>query len=290
MLQENFPDLTQLYGQGPLAGYMGGQQIDQARKSQQINQQGAIQDMYQKEQMLPVDMANRQAQANNYNASSTRMGEETKKLSRENKMKDATYEQDYQAELKRLAREATEDDLKSMKAETEGLLYHPEANVRELGQYFVKFSKDVIAEREKQNNMAARQLEVEEARGANQRATIAARPAAGSALKPMTLSQWEASLRQKALEGDETAMQALAQLEEDKRLKAAAGALVGDSRTRELLGTEKTGPDRSSTGKTTEKQVTPGNYEKGKQYKGRTGTYEYIGGDPADKASWKKVD
>jgi len=56
MLAENFPDLQKLYGQGALSGYLGGQQIDAARKSQQINQQGALQEMFWKDQSMPADI------------------------------------------------------------------------------------------------------------------------------------------------------------------------------------------------------------------------------------------
>jgi hypothetical protein len=41
---------------------------------------------------------------------------------------------------------------------------------------------------------------------------------------------------------------------------------------------------------TQQQKPTTGDYQAGKTYKGSTGTYQFIGGDPKNKANWKKVE
>lgn len=243
MLAENFPDLEKLYGQGALSGYLGGQQIDAARKSQQINQQGALQEMFWKDQTTPVDMQYKQALTGQTNE--TARGQRFK-----NDFND-TYKDDvYKREVSRLAKEMNEDDLKSADAQIQKMLYDDSPQVRGIAQMLLSNTKDIIAEREKQKYMLDRQAALEEQRGKNQ---VAAKAAGATApAKALTMQQYEAMLRQKAAEGDQMAIQSLAQLEEDKRRKAAAGALIQDKRVRELLGYDDAATDTSSTGKVKE--------------------------------------
>jgi len=210
MLQENFPDLQKLYGQGALSGYLGGQQIDAARKSQQINQQGALQDMFWKDQTTPVDMQYKQALTGQTNE--TARGQRFK-----NDFNDSYKDDVYKREVSRLAKEMNEDDLKSADAQIQKMLYDDSPQVRGIAQMLLSNTKDIIAEREKQKYMLDRQAALEEQRGKNQ---VAAK-AAGATVpaKALTMQQYEAMLRQKAAEGDQMAIQSLAQLEEDKRRK-----------------------------------------------------------------------
>ena len=243
MLQENFPDLQKLYGQGALSGYLGGQQIDAARKSQQINQQGALQDMFWKDQTTPVDMQYKQALTGQTNE--TARGQKFK-----NDFNDSYKDDVYKREVSRLAKEMNEDDLKSADAQIQKMLYDDSPQVRGIAQMLLSNTKDIIAEREKQKYMLDRQAALEEQRGKNQAAAKAA--GATAPAKALTMQQYEAMLRQKAAEGDQMAIQSLAQLEEDKRRKAAAGALIQDKRVRELLGYDDAATDTSSTGKAKE--------------------------------------
>jgi len=160
MLQENFPDLEKLYGQGALSGYLGGQQIDAARKSQQINQQSALQDMYWKDQTTPVDMQYKQALTGQTN-------ETSRGLAFKNDFNDKYKDEIYQKEISRLAREMHDDELKSAQSQVEQMLYHNDPRVRQMGQMFLSNTKDIIAEREKQKYMAERQAALEEQRGKN---------------------------------------------------------------------------------------------------------------------------
>lgn len=160
MLQENFPDLQKLYGQGALSGYLGGQQLDAARKSQQINQQGALQDMFWKDQTTPVDMQYKQALTGQTN-------ETSRGMRFKNDFND-TYKDDvYKREVSRLAKEMNEDDLKSANAQIEKMLYDDSPQVRGIAQMLLSNTKDIIAEREKQKYMLDRQASLEELRGKN---------------------------------------------------------------------------------------------------------------------------
>lgn len=244
MLQENFPDLQKLYGQGALSGYLGGQQIDAARKSQQINQQGALQDMFWKDQTTPVDMQYKQAL--------TGQTEETARGQRFKNDFNDTYKDDvYKKELARIAKETKEDDLKAAEASINEMALNlgpgSDPNLVKTIDFLRSQFKDIWAEREKQKYMLDRQAALEEQRGKNQAAAKAA--GATAPAKALTMQQYEAMLRQKAAEGDQMAIQSLAQLEEDKRRKAAAGALIQDKRVRELLGYDDAATDTSSTGK-----------------------------------------
>lgn len=246
MLQENFPDLQKLYGQGALSGYLGGQQIDAARKSQQINQQGALQDMFWKDQSMPADIG--------YKKALTGQTEETARGQRfKNDFNDSYKDDVYKKELARIARETKEDDLKSAEASINDMALNlgpgSDPNLVKTIDFLRSQFKDVWAEREKQKYMLDRQAALEEQRGKNQ---VAAKAAGAGNPKPMSMSQYEAFLRQKAAEGDSSAAQSLAQLEEDQRRRREASVLVQDKRVRELLGLDDGRPDNSSTGKVNE--------------------------------------
>lgn len=174
MLQENFPDLQKLYGQGALSGYLGGQQIDAARKSQQINQQGALQDMFWKDQTTPVDMQYKQAL--------TGQTEETARGQRfKNDFNDSYKDDVYKKELARIAKETKEDDLKAAEASINEMALNlgpgSNPNLVKTIDFLRRQFKDVWAEREKQKYMLDRQAALEEQRGKNQQAAAAARNA-----------------------------------------------------------------------------------------------------------------
>jgi hypothetical protein len=295
-------DLVSLYGQGPLAGYLGAQQQQQAQAGERIKQQEQLQNLYQRRQTDPIDLDYKKALAEESRARVGGMTETNRKNKLANDMEEQTFDQQRRASLAKLAGEASEADLKNARAQIEVMMLHDDPKVRSQGQHLFATFKELELERQK-GTMQFNDKEAEDARGHGYRMKeIAAQgqnaanvkaiapPAKPGSNKPMTMSQLEASLREKAMAGDETAMQALATLEEDKRVRAAASAGVADQFKRELTGTAKPTEDNSSTGKVKPKEAAkPTSYEKGKTYTGRTGTYEYIGGDPADKNSWKKV-
>lgn len=210
-LAEQFPDLTSLYGVGPLSGYLGGQQIDAARRSQQINQQGALQDLFQKEQMLPVDMEYKRALTGQSRASTEHMGEQTRGLKFKNEMDDKTREEQYRANLSKLMKETSEDELKSQEAQIWTMYNSGVPHLRKAVEPLIPLMKDIATEREKQKSMMDRQLELENTRAENQRVTASARVA--------TKQQGESALQKALVSRDPmqvaNAYDRLAQVEED---------------------------------------------------------------------------
>jgi hypothetical protein len=276
-LTEQFPQgLEDILGWG---GITSSQRYNTARQNQGINQQGALQEMFWKDQTTPVDIDYKKALTG-------QTLETTRGMGIKNDYEDRIKDDRYKAELSKFATQITDDDLKQAENAIKQLRLSPSAEERKVADMLMEGFSDVVKHKHQQKSMMDRQLELEEMRGENQRRTAQAKAAATTS-KPMTMTQLEAMLRQKAAEGDETAIQSLAVLEADKRAKAAAGAMVGEEFRRELLGAPSTTEDRSSTGKVA--PTAPTKYEKGKQYTGRTGTYEYLGGPEADPKSWKKV-
>lgn len=221
-------------------GITSSQRYNEARQNNQINQQSSLQDMFHKEQQLPVDLDYKRALTG-------QTTETTRSLKDKNDLNDFTKKDRYLNEILRLAKEWEDNELSSARSAIEQLALSPSYQEREIAKMLMSGFKEVEIERQRQNNMAARQVELEQARGENQRNLVGAK--ATTLAKPMTMQQYEALLRQKASEGDEIALQSLAQLEEDKRRRAAAGALITDTRVRGLLGLDESQPDNSSTGK-----------------------------------------
>lgn len=240
-LNEQFPaGLEDILGWG---GITSSQRYNTARQNQGINQQAALQDMFQKEQKFPVDL--------DYTKALTGQTlESTRSTKQKNDYEDRIKDKRYEAELSKFATQLSDDDIKQNENAIRGLRLSPYADERKIADMLMEGFQDVVKYRHQQKSMMDRQLELEEMRGENQRRTAQAKAAAATS-KPMTMTQLEAMLRQKAAEGDETAIQSLAVLEADKRAKAAAGAMVGDEFRRELLGAPSTTEDRTSTGKAT---------------------------------------
>jgi hypothetical protein len=155
MLAENFPNLEQLYGQGALSGYLGGQQIDAARQSQNINQQTALQDMYWKDQTMPVDMDYKKALT--FQTNQTGRGQEFK-----NDMNDRTKEEQYRAAITELSTKVSEDELKRAEAQIKALMIDPAT--REQGYSLHQHFSEVVAARQKAED--AKELERLRQRGA----------------------------------------------------------------------------------------------------------------------------
>lgn len=307
MLQENFPDLNQLYGQGSLSGYMGGQQIDQARKSQQINQQSALQDMYQKEQMLPVDIGMKQAQTKNYGASTEHMGENTRAQKFKNDMDEMFKSEQYQAEKAKFRSTMSKADLDDANNQIKKLMLHDDAKTRDVAQQLRMMMDDVFPDYVKNTQRHGQRLEEINATGVNQANTASIRAEATkgrvggvNALEKALVSgnplQVAAAYDQMAQRSEDPEEQQhyLLKSQEYRRIAQQQdisrnpGSAPGKPNMGEM-GIPVNPATPPAEKPIVKGQSTTGQYEKGKQYKGDTGTYEYIGGDPANKASWKKI-
>jgi hypothetical protein len=158
MLAENFPNLEQLYGQGALSGYLGGQQIDAARKSQRINQDAALQEMYWKEQTNPVDIGYKQALTG-------QSQEATRGARFKNDMNDRTQEEQYKQEITKLSREVSEDELKRARAQIEALMLDPTTKAQ--GEMLFGHFSEIMRERQRAQQEHANRMELEGLKGTN---------------------------------------------------------------------------------------------------------------------------
>lgn len=80
------------------------------------------------------------------------------------------------------------------------------------------------------------------------------------------------------------ATQAAARREAERRAMGVGGVNIGETTKGKVPTTESTNP---YLGQQTQQSQTQ--YEVGKEYPGKTGTYKYKGGDPKNQANWEKV-
>lgn len=238
------PNLNQLFGgdNSILAGQLGLEQLNRANTNSDINQAGALQDMFQTAQTNPLKV--RQMELGNQTTEAQLPGIMANSGMLQDKAQVSRDTVDLQGKAARskLIQDMSDDDVKGIENLAQMLAYSPDPEMRAKGEAMMQMHKDVLKERAKAQYAMERQLELERLRGKNALdvANVQANKKLGGAgNKPLTMSQFEANLRQAVLDGDEEALVALQALEEDKRKKAAAGVQVGDQFRRELTGTEK---------------------------------------------------
>lgn len=244
------PNLAQLFGgdNSILAGQLGLEQLNRANTNSDINQAGALQDMFQSAQTNPLKV--RQMELGNQTTEAQLPGITAQSGMLQDKAQISRGSVDLQGKAARskLIQDMSDDDVKGIENLAQMLAYSPDPEMRAKGEAMMKMHKDVLKEREKARYAMERQLELEAVKGKNALDVanvsggykVAVKNAGGGgAGKPVTMSQFEAALRQQVLEGDEEALVALQALEEDKRKKAAAGAQVGDQFKREFTQTPK---------------------------------------------------
>lgn len=280
-------------------GIFAGKRFDEAQRNNQINQQSALQEMFERkeklgleqqknqreQQQLPVDLDYKRAltsQTNQY-----AQGQQFK-----NEMDTRTKEETYRARVSEYAKKLSDDDLELAKNQIRKFALERPDQAEKLMSGF----EDIVKERNRQRMMHDREMELAQLRAEETRATNAAKPAgAAGAPGKMTESNFRALQMQKAAAGDEEAKQWLIMDQARKERLRAAGAMITDERVRELLFGGDDGnipigkPVPEETLKPKPKTDSTTKYEKGKQYTGRTGTYEYLGGPEADPKSWKKI-
>lgn len=168
MLQEDFPDLSKIYTADSLMpGMFAMDRQEGAQRSQQLNQAGALQDLYQAEQMNPLKVRQLQlqndtslAQLPGFQADSS-MKQDKAKISR------ATLGLQLSAQQKKLLADASDDDVKLLENAAQHLAYSSDPAESAKGQQLLQLHKLVIQEKSKQKYMSDRQLELEKLRGKN---------------------------------------------------------------------------------------------------------------------------
>ena len=290
-----------------LDGFFGGMaDADQwsfANRNNQINQQAALQDMFMSQQRnsreqesLPVDLDYKRALTG-------QTKQTTRKLEDENELAGRTKEQKYRTEISRLAKEMNEHELNSARAQIQSFGLDPSPEAQKWYKTFLPMFKEIEQERLRIQQQGEKDAMVAQIRAEETRATNAAKPATGAGSKaPLTMEQRILSAK-KATERLALLRQAAkqAELEGDPEKSAFYSALAEEQvpiANAELNNQPRPGsPNLPGMGIQTnppidlsKKDSAPATkYEKGKQYTGRTGTYEYLGGPEADPKSWKKI-
>ncbi len=168
MLQEDFPDLSKIYNSDSLMpGMFAMDRQEGAQRSQQLNQAGFLQKLYQDEQMNPLLVRQQQlqndtslAQLPGFTADSS-LKQDKAKLSRE------TMELQLTAQQKKLLGDASDDDVKLLENAAQNLAYSNDPTESAKGQKLLQLHKLVIQEKSKQKYMSDRQVELEKLRGKN---------------------------------------------------------------------------------------------------------------------------
>lgn len=176
-LAENFPDLTALYGQGPLAGYMGMDQTIHAKKSQGLNQQAALEDLLYNQQARPERVRGLQLQNQTTEAQLPGVQADSWQKQRNKQVREGINLSDEQrAEMSKLVTQMSDDEWKQEENAFNTALRSPNAAVRQKASELLPYLKEFQFERQKHQNRLA---EIQ-ATGANQQATANIRAAAPS--------------------------------------------------------------------------------------------------------------
>lgn len=168
MLQEDFPDLSKIYTSDSLMpGMFAMDRQEGAQRSQQLNQAGALQDLYLANQMNPLKVQGKQlendiaaAQLPGWQADSS-LKQDKAKISRD------TLGLQLSAQQKKLLADASDDDVKLLENAGQHLAYSSDPAESARGQQLLQLHKLVIQEKAKQKYMSDRQLELEKLRGKN---------------------------------------------------------------------------------------------------------------------------
>lgn len=108
----NFPGLGQMFGeQSAMPGFFGAQQFQQAMAQAKQNQDMQSQEMRLKQQMQPLDMLLKRAQADHYKAQNGLIGEQTRGVGFTNDLNAATKPQQQEALMAKFAKEKSADEL-----------------------------------------------------------------------------------------------------------------------------------------------------------------------------------
>jgi hypothetical protein len=221
------------------------------------------------------------------------------------------------AAQKKLIAEMDDNDIKLLENQAQRMAYSQDPAVRAQGERLMAMHKDVLKEREKSKYVAERNIELEKLR-ANNNAAQARLEASLGKWAPKSGSGAIKDIDDAVIAGKLTfekaavAFGVMADKEKDPDLKAQYALRrdqyeVAAQKLRQSPGQARPQVDVSGVTQgqvptvggqppgpsfgTPPQQSTPAptQYQPGQVYKGRTGNYQYKGGDPKDKNNWTKV-
>lgn len=156
-LTAQYPDLNKMFGgMSMLPAQLGMEQYNTARGNEQINQSGALQDMYQKGESHPLDME--QKRLTNRTSEAMLPGFEADSGLKQDKaqVSRGTLPQQEAAMRSKLIADMSDDDVKTLGNQAQQLAMSRDPTERTIGTELLKQHKDVIAEKEKQRYMSDR--------------------------------------------------------------------------------------------------------------------------------------
>lgn len=310
--------LEQVFGRGSIIGQqLGLQAFNQQQDNQALEGAGALQKMFQAEQMNPLKLAEQGHINNQYEALLPGHQADSSMKVRKNSLEEEFMPQERVAKQSGYDTKLSEDQVSQIKNFAQKLAFHPDPKMRELGASILENDADVIRDKSKQKYMGDRQMELARLNGSIQGGLLDRQIAAGRFADHsgggkgptgdlVTDLTAELAKQKKASEKHNTLIdysnraanagnlelagelmrraealrpQALAEL---RAVAAPNKAALGE------LGIQAT-PDINIAPAQQTAPAAPKQYTPGQTYTGKTGTYQYVGGDPKNPQSWKKV-
>lgn len=169
-LAADLPNLGQMFGDNSiLGGQLAMQQMDIGQQNQRLNQVGALQDLFQNEQMNPLKVDHQRLQNQGLEAGLPGITADSSRKQDAAEISRSTLPQQKSAELSKLSTQINDDQLKMLKNQAQRLAWSQNPQERALGESMLKMSEDVLREKEKQKYISDRSLQLENVRGANAR-------------------------------------------------------------------------------------------------------------------------
>jgi hypothetical protein len=298
------PGLEDLYGYG---GQVMGQRYDIARRNEGINQDQALQSLYENQQKLPIELRQMGLNADTTEAQLPGVRAKSWELDRNKQVREGIpLSTEQKAELSKILATTSEEEWKATQAGIKDAMINGNPHDREVARQMWLRMPELETMRQTQAEMSKRQMEIERQRGADRLATVQARVQqiqkkdAALKMSPQQAVVYYRDLRSKTKPDDPNyaVYEALEQAAlrdwfASQQLKPQTPGAVNPSAVTGMPAAEpvpapgaaplpgKPNVPVASTPKTP--------YIAGQTYTGKTGTYKYKGGDPADKNNWEKV-
>lgn len=178
-----FPNLPQSDLPNYFTGKFMGQQQDAAMQNNQLNQVGALQDLWKNDQMYPLDIQGKQLSNQQTGLQNTGLGLKNEDTQMSLEMRKKAAPEEYKALVTKFATEIDDNELKQYNNHIQRLTYSQNPQERAMGLELMNMSKDIWSEKEKlriqgDNNMAVAKEHSRGALAVAQEAT--ARKAAGA--------------------------------------------------------------------------------------------------------------
>jgi hypothetical protein len=326
--------LEQVFGQGSIIGQqLGLQAFNQQQDNQALEGAGALQKMFQAEQMNPLKLAEQGHINSQYEATLPGHQANSDMLARKNRFEGETYDEAKAAKLSDWRKQVSDDERKMADNLAQQLARSSDPALKKLGQQMIADSEPVLANKFTTGYASDRDERKIRLQGQVQHGLLDKQIAAGrfeksdtnggaksvhdmiasgklSYEKAATMMQGSAAMLeieaaaasdpQKQTEITQRAMQYRALADQfAQKAEALRGAGTANPRagTASVGGlglpenaARPTAPFAPVPGASAPATPTaPKQYTPGQTYTGKTGTYQYVGGDPKNPQSWKKV-